>query len=446
MAFEHETTATTLLYSSSVLMQEDDDDQEYCSSSDPPIANHCRHRDHHQHHHQQQQLLAGLYEYDNDHRHLPDHPHMSRLSICSNSSTTNNPMYSNGDLICQDDQDEEDDDDNKTVGMCMSMLSIESFDADDEECSDEKEGDININEGLVLWDSDDELQVGFCSLPATPPRRRPITRGREGSGGGGGYVINSQQVKKEYGSENEGDHQKLGVLLGQQDATARKRRRRRRRITSEGWGVGGAHFIINNSGATSTFTTASYKEKNVHGRLDEKEKEEEDEDDDKMEIGSGGRNMISNGCMMSNKEEDNKGSSCFTTTTTTTTTGTGEESTEGGGGLVVITRPKGGRRCLCMDLEEVKACKDLGFELEHEPIARFPTDQYPSPTSVSASASPIHQQQHLEYYPNTSSGANSPILSWRMISSPGDDPRDVKARLKVWAQAVALASTSRQTT
>lgn len=25
----------------------------------------------------------------------------------------------------------------------------------------------------------------------------------------------------------------------------------------------------------------------------------------------------------------------------------------------------------------------------------------------------------------------------------GDDPRDVKARLKVWAQAVALVSTSR---
>jgi hypothetical protein len=39
-----------------------------------------------------------------------------------------------------------------------------------------------------------------------------------------------------------------------------------------------------------------------------------------------------------------------------------------------------------------------------------------------------------------SSGGNSPASgSWR-ISSPGDDPKDVKARLKVWAQAVALAS------
>ncbi|CAN8253951.1 unnamed protein product [Cochlearia groenlandica] len=43
----------------------------------------------------------------------------------------------------------------------------------------------------------------------------------------------------------------------------------------------------------------------------------------------------------------------------------------------------------------------------------------------------------------TSSGSNSPIATWR-ISSPGDDPKEVKARLKVWAQAVALASSSRQ--
>ncbi|CBI37041.3 unnamed protein product, partial [Vitis vinifera] len=96
-----------------------------------------------------------------------------------------------------------------------------------------------------------------------------------------------------------------------------------------------------------------------------------------------------------------------------------------GAGLVVITRPKGGRRSLCMDLEEVKACRDLGFELEHERMLEIPT-------RISISGSTLE----------TSSGGNSPIASWR-ISSPGDDPRDVKARLKVWAQAVALASTSR---
>ncbi|KAE8008407.1 hypothetical protein FH972_004923 [Carpinus fangiana] len=98
----------------------------------------------------------------------------------------------------------------------------------------------------------------------------------------------------------------------------------------------------------------------------------------------------------------------------------------GGGGLMVITRPKGGKRSLCMDLDEVKACRDLGFELEHERMLEMPSH-------LSVSGSTL----------DTSSGGNSPISNWR-ISSPGDDPRDVKARLKVWAQAVALVSTSRQ--
>ncbi|GKU90519.1 hypothetical protein SLEP1_g4507 [Rubroshorea leprosula] len=101
------------------------------------------------------------------------------------------------------------------------------------------------------------------------------------------------------------------------------------------------------------------------------------------------------------------------------------ESEGGGSSVVVITRPKGGRRSLCMDLEEVKACRDLGFELEHERMLEIPS-------RVSLSGSNL----------DTSSGSNSPIANWR-ISSPGDDPRDVKARLKVWAQAVALASASR---
>ncbi|KAK8611927.1 hypothetical protein V6N13_131965 [Hibiscus sabdariffa] len=88
-------------------------------------------------------------------------------------------------------------------------------------------------------------------------------------------------------------------------------------------------------------------------------------------------------------------------------------------GVVVITRPRGGRRTMCMDMEEVKACRDLGFELEHERVLEMPF------SSVD----------------NASSGANSPNSNW-LISGPGDDPRDVKARLKVWAQAVARASTS----
>uniref|UniRef100_A0A1J3FL23 Uncharacterized protein n=1 Tax=Noccaea caerulescens TaxID=107243 RepID=A0A1J3FL23_NOCCA len=69
-------------------------------------------------------------------------------------------------------------------------------------------------------------------------------------------------------------------------------------------------------------------------------------------------------------------------------------------------------------------CRDLGFDLE-----------IPGRVSVSAGSNRETQTQ-------TSSGGNSPIATWR-ISSPGDDPKDVKARLKMWAQAVALASASR---
>lgn len=91
-------------------------------------------------------------------------------------------------------------------------------------------------------------------------------------------------------------------------------------------------------------------------------------------------------------------------------------------GVKVKTRPKGGRKSLCMDLEEMKACRDLGFELEQERTLEIPS-------RISLSNSTL----------DTSSGGNSPIAKW-CISAPGDDPRDVKARLKVWAQAVAMAS------
>ncbi|KAL0848621.1 hypothetical protein Bca101_021868 [Brassica carinata] len=101
----------------------------------------------------------------------------------------------------------------------------------------------------------------------------------------------------------------------------------------------------------------------------------------------------------------------------------GESDGGGGMGLTVLTRAKGGEKSLRMGLEEVKACRDLGFDLE-----------VPGRISVSAGSN---------FDTQTSSGSNSPIATWR-ISSPGDDPKEVKARLKVWAQAVALASSSRQ--
>ncbi|VVB03561.1 unnamed protein product [Arabis nemorensis] len=94
----------------------------------------------------------------------------------------------------------------------------------------------------------------------------------------------------------------------------------------------------------------------------------------------------------------------------------------GGEELTVLTKVKGGKKSMKMGFEEVKACRDLGFDLE-------------IPVRVLVSTGSNRETQ-------TSSGGNSPIANWR-ISSPGDDPKEVKARLKMWAQAVALASASR---
>ncbi|KAF5205259.1 Fold protein [Thalictrum thalictroides] len=99
------------------------------------------------------------------------------------------------------------------------------------------------------------------------------------------------------------------------------------------------------------------------------------------------------------------------------------KSMDGESESLMITRPNGGKKSMCMDLGEVKACRDLGFELEHLKMLEIPN------------------QNSCSTIDTASSGGNSPISSWR-ISSPGDDPKDVKARLKVWAQAVA-ASASR---
>ncbi|XP_072975775.1 uncharacterized protein [Typha angustifolia] len=72
---------------------------------------------------------------------------------------------------------------------------------------------------------------------------------------------------------------------------------------------------------------------------------------------------------------------------------------------------------VCMDVEEVKACRDLGLGL--------PCDMRVQITCV-----------------DDTDGRDSPGDGWG-ISGPGDDPKEVKERLKTWAQAVALASASR---
>lgn len=71
----------------------------------------------------------------------------------------------------------------------------------------------------------------------------------------------------------------------------------------------------------------------------------------------------------------------------------------GGGELTVLTKVKGGKKSMRMGYEEVKAFRDLGFDLE-----------VPGRVSVSAGSNRDTQ---------TSSGGNSPIANWR-ISSPGN--------------------------
>ncbi|XP_041022097.1 uncharacterized protein LOC121263330 [Juglans microcarpa x Juglans regia] len=291
------------------------------------------------------------------------HPNPHNLSRLS--VCTSSSMYGND----EDEEEEEDGSYFRAIEADNGMsISVESFYAD-EELSDERESKELVS---GLW-SDSDSEQGFYSLPATPPRRRNRP--------GGVLNLNHQQLieVKEYASENEAQK----GLLGRKKR--RNNERRERRILRERWlleKAGWDNFDCNN------------KSKNNIMRMGV------------VDVAGGNSN-----CHSFSAESDQGG---------------GDGGSGIGTGLMVITRPKGGRRSLCMDLEEVKACRDLGFELEHERMLEMPSH-------LSVSGSTL----------DTSSGGNSPIGNWR-ISSPGDDPRDVKARLKVWAQAVALASTSRQ--
>ncbi|CAH8251304.1 unnamed protein product [Arabidopsis lyrata] len=94
------------------------------------------------------------------------------------------------------------------------------------------------------------------------------------------------------------------------------------------------------------------------------------------------------------------------------------------------------------DLEDLKGCLDLGFGFSYDEIPelcntlpalelcysmsqKFLDDKHKSPESSS-----------VEDSPSPSPVTSTPIANWK-ISSPGDNPDDVKARLKYWAQAVA---------
>nr|CAD1837006.1 unnamed protein product [Ananas comosus var. bracteatus] len=103
-----------------------------------------------------------------------------------------------------------------------------------------------------------------------------------------------------------------------------------------------------------------------------------------------------------------------------------ENGSEGGAGEGEVGRTKS---LTDDDLEELKGCLDLGFGFSYEEI----------PSSLPRRAEPIGGGDVAEpsaASPAAAASSSTPIANWR-ISSPGDHPEEVKARLKYWAQAVA---------
>ncbi|KAM7252946.1 hypothetical protein ACFE04_008665 [Oxalis oulophora] len=90
------------------------------------------------------------------------------------------------------------------------------------------------------------------------------------------------------------------------------------------------------------------------------------------------------------------------------------------------------------DLDELKGCLDLGFGFSYEEIPEL-CNTLPALELCYSMSQKYHEDQHnnnSDVVASESSGMSSPIANWK-ISSPGDHPEDVKARLKYWAQAVA---------
>ncbi|XP_059654348.1 uncharacterized protein LOC132301073 [Cornus florida] len=89
------------------------------------------------------------------------------------------------------------------------------------------------------------------------------------------------------------------------------------------------------------------------------------------------------------------------------------------------------------DLDELKGCLDLGFGFSYEEIPELCNTLPALELCYSMSQKFLDEQQKSpEASPSASVTSETPIANWK-ISSPGDHPEDVKARLKFWAQAVA---------
>ncbi|KAJ0606140.1 hypothetical protein HanHA300_Chr02g0070761 [Helianthus annuus] len=94
------------------------------------------------------------------------------------------------------------------------------------------------------------------------------------------------------------------------------------------------------------------------------------------------------------------------------------------------------------DLDELKGCFDLGFGFSYDEIPELCNTLPALELCYSMSQKFLDDQKSPEVSPAAEvaeemvSPPPAPIANWK-ISSPGDHPEEVKARLKYWAQAVA---------
>lgn len=87
------------------------------------------------------------------------------------------------------------------------------------------------------------------------------------------------------------------------------------------------------------------------------------------------------------------------------------------------------------DLEELKGCLDLGFGFAYSEIPEL-CGTLPALELCYSMTRRFLDEQKAPGQEEELEPASPPLPNWR-ISGPGDDPEEVKARLKYWAQAVA---------
>ncbi|CAN6330868.1 unnamed protein product [Urochloa humidicola] len=91
------------------------------------------------------------------------------------------------------------------------------------------------------------------------------------------------------------------------------------------------------------------------------------------------------------------------------------------------------------DLEELKGCADLGFGFSYDEIPEL-RGTLPALELCYSMSQRLLDDKHHQPTDSVASAAAAPaappVTNWK-ISSPGDSPDEVKARLKYWAQAVA---------